>query len=264
MHVSELYPCLRFVYLRLFQGQSLATVRAKGSRFCWWNKRSPTAWVTVALGAQVECPRHCALSPAGVAWITAEWLDVPFRRPAWQQYRIHLLTCMISTEYESACRCQGPAAPRPQWICLLPAPFLYIMTHPVSNRKWAVTSIFFRGFCSSLSVGMGLLSHFLTICPQSQSVSERDYTVPRKYMSHLLGPLVRKSLIKRLNVELLLNLIFWPVRIFKFRRIPFSNLEDPSQRSIAEFGVPSKLAYFIFRYFSTKLGNSIDGREQTI
>jgi hypothetical protein len=51
---------------------------------------------------------------------------------------------------------------------------------------------------------------------------------------------------------------------FKFQCDPFSNKKDVSQRSIYQlWGLP-EIAYFIFGYFSTTFGTSVDGYEKTI
>jgi hypothetical protein len=53
------------------------------------------------------------------------------------------------------------------------------------------------------------------------------------------------------------------VRILGFSAIdPFSNKKDVSQRSSYSQWGPSEMAYFIFGYFSTKLGTSVDGLEK--
>jgi hypothetical protein len=50
----------------------------------------------------------------------------------------------------------------------------------------------------------------------------------------------------------------------KFQCDPFSNQKDASQRSIYQlWGLP-EMAYFIFGYFSTKFGTSVDGHEKII
>jgi hypothetical protein len=51
---------------------------------------------------------------------------------------------------------------------------------------------------------------------------------------------------------------------FKFQCDPFSNKTDVSQRSSCRRWGLSELAYFIFGYFSMKLGISIDGHEKII
>jgi hypothetical protein len=50
---------------------------------------------------------------------------------------------------------------------------------------------------------------------------------------------------------------------FKFQCDPFSNKKVVSQRSSCQCGL-SEMAYFIFGYFSTKLGTSVDGHEKII
>jgi hypothetical protein len=40
------------------------------------------------------------------------------------------------------------------------------------------------------------------------------------------------------------------------------NLKDCTQRVLSQIGGLSKTAYFIFGYFSTKLGTFVDGHEQ--
>jgi hypothetical protein len=52
------------------------------------------------------------------------------------------------------------------------------------------------------------------------------------------------------------------VRIVKFQCDPFSNEKDVSQRSITNLRGLSEMAYFIFGYFSTELGTSVDGLEK--
>jgi hypothetical protein len=59
------------------------------------------------------------------------------------------------------------------------------------------------------------------------------------------------------KVWFFLNLIFMSVRILSSMR--FSNKKDVSQRSSCRL---SEMAYFIFGYFSTKLGTSVDGHEK--
>jgi hypothetical protein len=54
------------------------------------------------------------------------------------------------------------------------------------------------------------------------------------------------------------------VRNFKFKYDPFSNLKGVSQWSIPRLLGLSKMAYFIFGCFSTKLGTSVDGHEKII
>jgi hypothetical protein len=51
---------------------------------------------------------------------------------------------------------------------------------------------------------------------------------------------------------------------FKFQWDPFSNKKDASQRSSCRQWGLSEMAYFIFGYFSTKLGTSVVGHEKII
>jgi hypothetical protein len=69
----------------------------------------------------------------------------------------------------------------------------------------------------------------------------------------------------REKVWFFLNVIFMSVRILSFNAIdPFSNKKDVSQRSRCRQWSLSEMAYFIFGYFLTKLGSSVDGHEQII
>jgi hypothetical protein len=54
------------------------------------------------------------------------------------------------------------------------------------------------------------------------------------------------------------------VRSFKIQSDPFSNQKDVSQRSITKLWGLSEMAYFMFGYYSTKLGRSVDGHEKII
>jgi hypothetical protein len=54
-------------------------------------------------------------------------------------------------------------------------------------------------------------------------------------------------------------------RILSFNAIhPFSKKKDVSQKSSCRQWGLSEMAYFIFGYFSTKLGTSVDGFEKII
>jgi hypothetical protein len=66
------------------------------------------------------------------------------------------------------------------------------------------------------------------------------------------GPIAKKNSFLKSN--------FSAVRNFKFQYDPFRNLKDVSRRSISKLYCLSKMVYFIFGYFSTKLGTS--GHEQ--
>jgi predicted KAP-like P-loop ATPase len=58
---------------------------------------------------------------------------------------------------------------------------------------------------------------------------------------------------------------FSAVRNFKiqYQYDPFSNLKDVSQMSISKLWSLSKMVYFIFEYFSMKLGTDmVDGHEK--
>jgi hypothetical protein len=50
----------------------------------------------------------------------------------------------------------------------------------------------------------------------------------------------------------------------KFQCDPFSNKKDVSQRSSCRQWGLSEMAYFIFGYFSTNFGTSVDGHENII
>jgi hypothetical protein len=58
---------------------------------------------------------------------------------------------------------------------------------------------------------------------------------------------------------------FYVSENFEIQCDPFSNKKDVSQTSVSsrQWGL-SKMAYFIFGYFSTKLGTSVDGHGKVI
>jgi hypothetical protein len=55
---------------------------------------------------------------------------------------------------------------------------------------------------------------------------------------------------------------FYVSESFKFQCDPFSNKKDVSQTSSCRQWGLSEIAYFIFGYFSTNLGTSVDGNEK--
>jgi hypothetical protein len=61
-----------------------------------------------------------------------------------------------------------------------------------------------------------------------------------------------------------LKSIFYVSENFKFQCDPFSNKKDASQGSSCRQWGLSEMASFIFGYFSTKLGSSIDEHEKII
>jgi hypothetical protein len=65
------------------------------------------------------------------------------------------------------------------------------------------------------------------------------------------------------EVWFFLNQIFMSEN-FMFQCDPFSNKKDVSHRSSRRQWSLSEMAYFIFGYFSMKLGTSVDGHEKII
>jgi hypothetical protein len=70
------------------------------------------------------------------------------------------------------------------------------------------------------------------------------------------GPIVKKFGFLKSN--------FYVSENFKFQCNPFINKKDVSQMSSCRQWGLSEMAYFIFGYFSTKLGTSVDGHEKII
>jgi hypothetical protein len=70
------------------------------------------------------------------------------------------------------------------------------------------------------------------------------------------GPIVKSLVFLKSN--------FYVGENFKFQCDPFSNKKDVSQRSSCHQWGLTEIAYFIFGYFSAKLGRSVDGHEKII
>jgi hypothetical protein len=71
------------------------------------------------------------------------------------------------------------------------------------------------------------------------------------------GPIVKTKAFLQSN--------FYVSENFKFQCDPFSNLKDVSHKgTLPNLWGLSEMAYFIFGYFSTNLGISVDGHEQII
>jgi hypothetical protein len=77
----------------------------------------------------------------------------------------------------------------------------------------------------------------------------------------MIGYLEQKLLGRLQNGLVFLNIIFMSVRISKFQCDPFNNKNILHKGPTKLWGL-SKMAHFIFEYFSTKLGTSVDGHEK--
>jgi hypothetical protein len=76
---------------------------------------------------------------------------------------------------------------------------------------------------------------------------------------------LEQKLLGRLRKSLVFHKYnFYVSENFKFQCAPFSNTKDVSQMSSCRQWGLSEMAYFIFGYFSTKLGAPVDGHEQIL